>query len=119
MRHPQNHEHDLGEQLMIGRFVRDEQQRGREQPAQPEGRGGVVQREVLRVFKFALDLTPAQAEVLARHAGAARWAFNYTPGRKAAAHRQWRAVVEALVEAGVPEAEARRRVKACEGRPLR
>jgi putative transposase len=70
-----------------------------------------VQQEVLRAFRFALDPTPVQLGAFARHAGAARWAFNYALGRKVAAHQQWRASVEALVGAGVPEEEARKRVK--------
>lgn len=67
--------------------------------------------EILRAFKFALDPTPAQAEALARHAGAARWAFNHALGMKVAAHQQWREQVQALVKDGVAEAEARKRVK--------
>jgi putative transposase len=73
--------------------------------------GGFVEQEVLRAFKFALDPTTAQAETLARHAGAARWAFNYALGVKVSAHRRWRAEVDELVDQGVVEAEARRRVK--------
>ncbi|MFI0242227.1 helix-turn-helix domain-containing protein [Streptomyces sp. NPDC016845] len=36
--------------------------------------------EVLRACKFALDPAPAQAEALARHAGAARWGLGLDPG---------------------------------------
>ncbi|MGW7350986.1 RNA-guided endonuclease InsQ/TnpB family protein [Streptomyces sp. NPDC054784] len=67
--------------------------------------------EVLRAFKFALDPSPAQVESLSRHAGAARWAFNWALGEKVAAHRSWRSQVDVLVAEGVAEAEARRRVK--------
>lgn len=67
--------------------------------------------EILRAFKFALDPTPAQSEALSRHAGAARWAFNYALGMKITAHEEWRAQVAALVEQGVPEDEARKKVK--------
>ncbi|MEU9983729.1 RNA-guided endonuclease TnpB family protein [Streptomyces sp. NPDC050856] len=70
-----------------------------------------MEQEVLRAFKFALDPTPSQAEVLARHAGAARWAFNYALAAKVSAHQRWRAEVAELVEQGAPEVEARRRVK--------
>ncbi|MEV5140050.1 helix-turn-helix domain-containing protein, partial [Streptomyces syringium] len=73
--------------------------------------GGFVEREVLRAFKFALDPSPAQAEALSRHAGAARWAFNYALAVKVSAHQRWRAEVAELVAQGVEEAEARRRVK--------
>ncbi|MEU7158852.1 helix-turn-helix domain-containing protein [Streptomyces chrestomyceticus] len=40
-----------------------------------------MQQEVLKAFRFALDPRPAQVEVLRRHAGAARWAFNHALGR--------------------------------------
>ncbi|MFD8789446.1 RNA-guided endonuclease InsQ/TnpB family protein [Streptomyces vinaceus] len=70
-----------------------------------------MEREVLRAFKFALDPTTAQAEALARHTGAARWAFNYALAAKVAAHQGWRVKVAELVAQGVEEAEARRRVK--------
>ncbi|WP_438293330.1 RNA-guided endonuclease InsQ/TnpB family protein [Streptomyces sp. HUAS TT7] len=33
--------------------------------------------EVVRAYRFALDVPPAGIEVLERHAGAARWGFNY------------------------------------------
>ncbi|WSD71711.1 transposase [Streptomyces sp. NBC_01591] len=71
----------------------------------------LVQSEVLRAFRFTLDPTSAQEEVLLRHAGAARWAFNHALGMKVAAHQQWRHQVQALVDAGVTEAEARKRVR--------
>lgn len=70
-----------------------------------------MRQEVLRAYRFALDPTRAQTEAFARHAGAARWAFNHALGQKVAAHQQWRAEVEALVDSGVPETEARRRIK--------
>jgi putative transposase len=47
-----------------------------------------------------------------RHAGAARWAFNFALEMKVAAHQRWRADVEALIAGGVPEADARKQVKA-------
>ncbi|GGV51338.1 transposase [Streptomyces spectabilis] len=67
--------------------------------------------EVLKAYRFTLDPRPAQVEMLLRHAGAARWAFNHALGIKVAAHQEWRRQVQALVDQGVPEAEARRRVK--------
>ncbi|MET9175872.1 RNA-guided endonuclease TnpB family protein [Streptomyces misionensis] len=70
-----------------------------------------MRQEVLRAFQLALDPTPVQVEALTRHAGAARWAFNHALGMKVAAHQQWRREVQALVEEGVPEAEARKRVR--------
>ncbi|GLW73704.1 transposase [Kitasatospora phosalacinea] len=71
----------------------------------------MAQVETLRAYRFALDPTSAQLADLNRHAGAARWAFNYALGVKVAAHRRWRAQVDALVAAGVPEAQARKSVK--------
>ncbi|MEV7898256.1 IS607 family element RNA-guided endonuclease TnpB [Streptomyces cyaneofuscatus] len=71
----------------------------------------LVQTEVLRAFRFTLDPTRAQQEDLLRHAGAARWAFNHALGMKIAAHQQWRDQVQALVDSGVEESEARKRVR--------
>ncbi|MFF3967881.1 RNA-guided endonuclease TnpB family protein [Streptomyces griseorubiginosus] len=73
--------------------------------------GGRVQQEVLRAFKFALDPTSAQLGAFTRHTGAARWAFNHALGMKVAAHQQWQCAVQALVDQGVPEAEARKQVR--------
>ncbi|MFF6794336.1 RNA-guided endonuclease InsQ/TnpB family protein [Streptomyces filamentosus] len=70
-----------------------------------------MEQEVLRAFKFALDPTPTQAAALSRHAGAARWAFNYAVAVKVSAHQRWRAEVDGLVAQGTEEAVARRRVK--------
>lgn len=70
-----------------------------------------MQTEILKAFKFALDPTSAQIEALSRHAGAARWAFNHALAAKVAAHEQWRSEVAALVEAGTPETEARKKVR--------
>lgn len=70
-----------------------------------------MQTEILKAFKFTLDPTSAQIEALSRHAGAARWAFNHALAAKVAAHEQWRSEVAALVEAGTPEAEARKKVR--------
>lgn len=67
--------------------------------------------EVLRAFKFCLDPSPSQREALSRHAGAARWAFNHALAAKVAAHEEWRTQVAALVETGVEEPDARKRVK--------
>ncbi|MFF4647239.1 IS607 family element RNA-guided endonuclease TnpB [Streptomyces sp. NPDC001389] len=70
-----------------------------------------MQSEVLRAYRFALDPTPAQVEVLQRHTGAARWAFNHALGMKKAAHEQWRQEVQQLVETGTSEAQARKQVR--------
>lgn len=70
-----------------------------------------AQDESYRAFRFALDPTAAQRQDLARHAGAARWAYNHALARKVRAHQEWRAQVAALVHTGVPEAAAQDQVK--------
>jgi putative transposase len=65
----------------------------------------------MRAYRFALDPTLAQQQSLARHAGAARWAFNHAVAAKVEAHRRWRADVDTLVAQGVAEGVARRQVK--------
>ncbi|MGW0665325.1 RNA-guided endonuclease InsQ/TnpB family protein [Streptodolium elevatio] len=70
-----------------------------------------MQTEVLRAFRFTLDPTPAQAVHLAKHAGAARNAFNFAIAAKACAHEKWRWLVAQQVEAGVPEDVARKQVR--------
>ncbi|WUT01673.1 transposase (plasmid) [Streptomyces sp. NBC_00708] len=70
-----------------------------------------MQSEVLRAFRFTLDPTSAQEEDLLRHAGAARWAFNHALGMKVAAHQEWRRQVQELVDSGITEAEARKKVR--------
>ena len=52
--------------------------------------------EQFRAFRFALDPTDAQRQNLARHVGAARWAFNHALACKLAAHQEWRTQVAAL-----------------------
>ncbi|MFH8342871.1 helix-turn-helix domain-containing protein [Streptomyces sp. AM6-12] len=47
-----------------------------------------MRQDVLRAFQFVLGPTPVQVEALARHAGAARWAFNHALGVKVAVHQQ-------------------------------
>ncbi len=66
--------------------------------------------EVMRAYRYALDPTPSQLEDLARHAGAARWAFNHALAAKIEGHQQRRALVAQLAEQGVEEA-ARKQVR--------
>ena len=56
-----------------------------------------MQTEVLKAFKFTLDPTPAQISALARHTGAARWAFNHALAAKVAAHQDWQTQVATQV----------------------
>lgn len=67
--------------------------------------------QVLRAFKFTLDPTQSQQSRLARHAGAARWAFNHALSVKMAAHKRWQLEVAKLAASGVPEGEARKKTK--------
>lgn len=46
--------------------------------------------QVQRAYRVVLEPTPVQAEALARHASAARKAYNYALGLKVAAHQRWR-----------------------------
>jgi putative transposase len=69
---------------------------------------------VLRAFKFYLDTTDAQAEELARHAGANRWGYNYAVAIKQSAHKAWRARFEERIAAGRSEAEAKADIKAAD-----
>lgn len=66
---------------------------------------------VLRAFKYTLAPTRAQEDAFARHAGAARWAYNYAIAAKRAAHEEWRAQVDALIASGIPEDQARKQTK--------
>ncbi|MEU0896848.1 RNA-guided endonuclease InsQ/TnpB family protein [Streptomyces massasporeus] len=70
-----------------------------------------METEVLKTFRLTLDPTQAQVETFTRHTGAARWGFNFALGLKVAAREQWRREVQQLVDQGVPETEARRKVR--------
>ncbi|MDT0409075.1 MULTISPECIES: RNA-guided endonuclease InsQ/TnpB family protein [Streptomyces] len=72
----------------------------------------MMQTEILRAFRFTLAPTPAQEQRLLRWCGNSRLAFNYALAAKKAAHEDWRAQVAELVDAGVDEASARKRVRA-------
>jgi len=61
----------------------------------------------LRAYKFALDVTPAQLQMLRQHAGAARWAYNHALAAKFAALDERKTVITGLVEQGMdPKAAA-------------
>lgn len=62
----------------------------------------------LRAVRFTLDPTTAQIADLARHAGAARWAYNHALAAKLAAWRQRNEQINVLVEQGTPLADARK-----------
>src|SRR5690606_12621270 len=61
----------------------------------------------LRAYRFTLDPTRAQIDVLAQHAGAARWAYNHALAAKFDAYRRWELIVDELVTLGWTEKTAR------------
>lgn len=67
--------------------------------------------EVLRAYKFTLAPTPSQEQDLLRWCGNSRLAFNYAITAKKAAHESWAAQVAELVAQGIPEVQARKKVK--------
>ncbi|MGW1998476.1 RNA-guided endonuclease InsQ/TnpB family protein [Embleya sp. NPDC001921] len=67
-----------------------------------------MREQVLRAYRFALDPTPEQLVAFNRHAGAARWAFNWAHGRKLAAHELRRGEITDLIEHGHTQASARK-----------
>lgn len=74
--------------------------------------------EVLRAYRFCLDPTAAQRQMLARYAGAARWAFNARLGVLVDGHRRYlQEVAYATYTDDVDEAGARALVKARGGVP--
>lgn len=71
-----------------------------------------MQQTVLRAYRYALDPTPAQADMLASHAGSARWAYNFALALKRKADEERKAKAAALIAAGTPKDEAWEQVKA-------
>ncbi|MFI0977800.1 helix-turn-helix domain-containing protein [Streptomyces sp. NPDC021093] len=61
---------------------------------------------IIKAFRYALDPTPAQTEVLHRYATAARCGFNFALGMKVAAYERWRAGRDRLVREGMSKADA-------------
>ncbi|MEU0498002.1 RNA-guided endonuclease TnpB family protein [Mycobacterium sp. NPDC006124] len=66
--------------------------------------------EQLRAYRFALDLTEAQASAVAQHAGAARWAYNHALAAKFAALDERKTAIKLAVDVGVDRAGAAKRV---------
>lgn len=64
-----------------------------------------------RAFRLTLDPLDSQRDLLAQHAGTARWAYNHAIAAKVEAHQLWRTKVQELVDSGVPEPKARTQVK--------
>lgn len=60
----------------------------------------------MRAYRYALDLTEAQATAVAQHAGAARWAFNHALAVKQETLSARMAAIAAAVEGGQSAAEA-------------
>jgi putative transposase len=64
----------------------------------------------LRALRFALDPTASQRDLLTRHAGTARWAYNHALAAKFRAFEHRNRAIQALAAAGVELADARKRV---------
>lgn len=65
-----------------------------------------------RAYKFCLDPTDRQREVFARHAGAARWAFNWRLATIIDGHKAYTALVQNVAtDKGISEAEAKAHIK--------
>ena len=62
----------------------------------------------LRTYRFTLDPTRAQVDVLVQHAGAARWAYNHALAAKFDALRRRQLQIDELVTLGLTETQARR-----------
>ncbi|MGW6871334.1 RNA-guided endonuclease InsQ/TnpB family protein [Streptomyces xanthophaeus] len=65
--------------------------------------------EILRAYRYALDATPGQVEILQRYAVAARCGFNFALGYMTAVHRIWERGRDRLEAEGMSRAEANRR----------
>lgn len=57
-----------------------------------------VEGALLRAWRVCLDLNGSQRVMLAQHAGAARWAYNYALGRKVASHKAFTTARGALLD---------------------
>ncbi|MEU3213844.1 RNA-guided endonuclease TnpB family protein [Nocardiopsis alba] len=67
--------------------------------------------QVLKAFRYALDPTSAQVELLRRWAGNSRLAFNFALAMKKDAHQRWRDELDTLLAQGLEAKEARARLK--------
>jgi putative transposase len=66
---------------------------------------------VQRAWRCTLAPTPAQQQMLLQHAGAARWSFNLALSAKIVSREVWEQRVQALVDEGVLEDQARKQIK--------
>lgn len=65
-----------------------------------------------RAYRFCLDPTDRQREVFARHAGAARWAFNWRLATIIDGHKAYTALVQKVAaDKGISEGEAKTCIK--------
>ncbi len=69
----------------------------------------VTKTQVVRAYRFALDATPSQVEILRRYANASRAAFNFALGMKTASHERWKRGRDPLVAADMDMAEAKKK----------
>jgi putative transposase len=76
--------------------------------------GGVVSdpQRVHTAFKICLDPTAAQEEVMRRHVGARRWAYNFALDKLVACQKTWSEMRDGLMESeGLTAAQATARIK--------
>ncbi|WP_236728368.1 MULTISPECIES: RNA-guided endonuclease InsQ/TnpB family protein [Mycobacteriaceae] len=71
----------------------------------------------LRAYRFALDLTEAQASAVAQHAGAARWAYNHALAAKLAALDERHTAITLAVDAGADRTDAAKRAPKVPNKP--
>ncbi|MFJ6722383.1 RNA-guided endonuclease InsQ/TnpB family protein [Streptomyces sp. NPDC091259] len=65
--------------------------------------------EIIKAYRYALDPTPAQVEILHRYATASRCGFNFALGMKVAVYDHWRRGRDRLIAEGMDKAEANKR----------
>ncbi|GAA0924807.1 RNA-guided endonuclease TnpB family protein [Streptomyces thermoalcalitolerans] len=60
----------------------------------------------IKVYRYALDPTPQQVEILRRYAAAARCAFNFALGLKVAVYEAWKRHRDRLIAQGMTREQA-------------
>ncbi|MFI6689195.1 RNA-guided endonuclease InsQ/TnpB family protein [Streptomyces sp. NPDC050485] len=64
---------------------------------------------IIKAFRYAMDPTEAQVEILHRYATASRCGFNFALGMKVAVYGRWRRGRDQLIAQGMEKAEATRK----------
>lgn len=66
---------------------------------------------ITRAYRVALNPTLAQEQLLVRHAGASRWAYNLALSAKVQARGLWEERVQALIDDGMDPTESKKTIK--------